>query len=452
MTVPVDATSNSASAPPIGLALLGHGTVGRGVVRLVSDADGDLQRRTGTRFDLRHVVVRDASRHKDAAAGLPLTTDADAAVTDDRVQIVLELIGGVERARELVLKALSAGKHVVTANKALVAAHGPELFQAARQNGVGLAFEASCGGGIPIVGALTGGLLANRLQALVGILNGTSNFILTQMTDGGDSYDAALAEAQRLGFAETDPTLDVNGRDVAQKLAILAGLAFGEQVDESAIHVEGIVGLDPLDVSFAGELGYVVKLLATARRDEEGRLALSVFPGLIAKSDPMADVKGPFNAVATYGDALGRALFVGRGAGQMPTASAVVADLLSVALGSYGLLFERLAIFPDVARPANVLDFEQTGHRYYLRMIARDVPGVMAELTRCLGSAGISLSAVLQHEAVAGGGEYVPVVITTHVAREGSLRRAVAEINELPGVQEPAAVLRIVEMPREAMS
>lgn len=459
MPVPVDATSNSSPASPIGVALLGHGTVGRGVVRLLADTDGDLHRRTGARFALHHVVVRDAARHQDAAGGLPLATDADAAVADERVQIVLELIGGVERARELVLKALRAGKHVVTANKALVAAHGPELFKTARENHVALAFEASCGGGIPIVGALTGGLLANRLQALVGILNGTSNFILTQMTDGGDSYDAALAEAQRLGFAEADPTLDVNGRDVAQKLAILAGLAFGEQIDESMIHVEGIAGLDPLDVSFAGELGYVVKLLATARRDDEGRLALSVFPGLISKNDPMADVKGPFNAVATYGDALGRALFVGRGAGQMPTASAVVADLLSVALGSYGPLFERLAIFPDVARPADVLAFEETSHRYYLRMIVRDVPGVMADLTRCLGSAGISLSAILQREATAtptstlpDGGEFVPVVITTHVAREGSLQHAVEAINALPGVRSPAAVLRIVEMPREAMS
>ncbi len=399
------------------------------------------------------VAVRDPARHRDVAAGLPLTTDADAAAAHPEAAVVLELMGGVDRPRELVLKALAAGKHVVTANKALVAAHGAELVAAARANGVSLAFEASCGGGIPIVGALVGGLLANRCQALVGILNGTSNFILTRMTDAGDSYAAALGEAQRLGYAEADPTLDVNGRDVAQKLAILAGLAFGERIDPRAIHVEGIADLDAADIAYAGELGYVVKLLAIAQRDEEdGRLSLSVFPGLIAARSPLADVKGPFNAVTVFGDALGEATFVGRGAGQTPTASAVVADLISVVGGGYPAMFGQLRTLPDLARSADVIDFEQARHRYYLRLIAQDVPGVLADVTRCLGNVGISLTAVLQREVPTGDRGRVPVVVTTHVAREGSVRRAVAQIAALPSILEPPVVLRIANLPTEALA
>ena len=435
-----------------GVAILGHGTVGRGVVRILGDSDGDLARRTGLAFDPVAVAVRDPGRHRDVAAGVPITSDADAAAVHPSAAVVLELMGGVERPRELVLKALAAGKHVVTANKALVAAHGAELVAAARDNGVSIAFEASCGGGIPIVGALTNGLLANRCQALVGILNGTSNFILTRMTDGGDSYADALAEAQRLGFAEADPSLDVNGRDVAQKLAILAGLAFGERIDERSIHVEGIESLDAADIAYAGELGYVVKLLAIAQRDDEdGRLTLSVFPGLVAARSPLADVKGPFNAVTVFGDALGQATFVGRGAGQTPTASAVVADLISVVGGGYPAMFRQLRTLPDLARPADVIDFEQARHRYYLRLVAQDAPGVLADVTRCLGNAGISLTAVLQHEIPPGDQGRVPVVVTTHVSREGSVRRAVAQIDALPSILEPPVVLRIADLPTEAI-
>ena len=434
---------------PIPVSLIGHGTVGRGVVRLLGDPDGDLRRRAGLRFEPVAVAVRDPAKHREIAAGLPITADARAAATHPDARVVLELAGGVEEAGRLVLAALDAGKHVVTANKALLAARGPELFAAARRNGVALAFEASCGGGIPIVGALLNGLLADRLHAVVGILNGTSNQILTSMTDAGATYADALKDAQDKGFAEADPTLDVGGGDAAQKLAILAGLAFGEQVDAAAVHVEGIDGLDARDIAYAGDLGYVVKLLAVARRDDDGRLALSVFPGLLPTSDPMADVKGPFNAVATYGDALGRAMFVGRGAGGMPTAAAVVADLLSVATGAYPALFSQLRTFADVARPADVIDFGRATHRYYLRLTARDAPGVLADVTRHLGDAGISLSAVLQRERSGDGGG-VPVVITTHVAREASVRRAVAAIDRLPGVVSPTAVLRIVDMPRES--
>ena len=436
-----DAPANHSS-----IALLGHGTVGRGVVRLLSEMADAFRQRAGITFDVRHVVVRDASRH---TGELPFTVDAESAIADPEIGIVVELIGGTTRARELVLQALKCGKHVVTANKALIAAHGPELFATARKNGVSLALEASCGGGIPIIGALTGGLLANRVEALVGILNGTSNVILTAMSEAGESYEAALRQAQEQGFAEADPTLDVSGRDAAQKLAILAGLAMGVRLDESAVYVEGIDTIDPLDIAFARDLGYVVKLLATARRQSDGRIGLSVYPGLLPAGDPMADVKGPFNAVSAYGHALGHATFVGRGAGKMPTASAVVADLVQVALGTYPLAFSKLRLFPDTATPAEVLPFEETSHRYYLRLTARDVPGVLAGVTRCLGDAGISVSAILQREG--GSGDHVPVVVTTHLTRESAVRTAVSAIARLGGIGADPIVLRIADMPQETI-
>ena len=430
----------------IRLTLLGHGTVGRGVVALLRERGDELLRRTGLKLEVRHVVVRDADKHRDAE--LPITTDAGAAVTDPDVDVVVELIGGTGVAREWTLTAFENKKHVVTANKALVAAHGPELFAAARRHGVSLAFEASCGGGIPIVGSLLTGLLANRVDALTGILNGTSNAILTAMSDRGETYDAALSQAQRDGFAEADPTMDVSGRDAAQKLAILTGLAMGVRLDESAVHVEGIAGLDAADIAHARELGYVVKLLATSRRDEGGRLSLSVFPGLIAAGSPMADVGGPFNAVGVYGHALGHAMFVGRGAGAMPTASAVVADVLAVGLGTYPKLFAQLDLAPETV--PDLTPFGETRHRYYLRLTAHDAAGVLAEVTRCLGEAGISLSAVSQREG--GTGDYVPVVITTHLARESDMAAALAKIDALKGVRPPTVRLRIADLPREAVS
>ncbi len=433
------------SETPVGISLLGCGVVGSGVVKILADQAELLHGRTGLRFDLRHVLVRNRERQP---ASLPITIDPKVAIDDPQVKIVVELMGGTSVAGELIERALRQGKHVVTANKSLLAQRGPELFALARKNKVCIAFEASCGGGIPIIDALSRGLIANRIDALVGIVNGTCNVILTRMTRNGWSYDQALAEAQKLGFAEADPTLDVSGRDAAQKLALLAGLAFDARIAEQDIHVEGIDKIKPADIEFARDLNYVIKLLAIAERSTDGRLALRVHPTLVHKDDVLAEVSGSFNAISVYGHALGHALFYGRGAGQMPTASAVVADLVGVALGTTPAAFERLHIYPDSAPPAKVLPIEQLQSRYYLRLTARDLPGVMAQVAQALGDHHISLSAILQHEA-ADGSQFVPVVITTHRASEGSVRAAVKAIDALSTIEPPTVCLRVIDQPRE---
>jgi homoserine dehydrogenase len=430
----------------IGIALLGCGIVGGGVASILSDSRDLLRQRTGIDFDLRHVVVRDTKR-PDRRAGLPLTTDATAAITDPKVDIVVELIGGTGIAREWIQIALKAGRPVVTANKSLLASAGPELFALARKHNACIAFEASCGGGIPIIDALTHGLIANRIDALVGIVNGTCNFILTQMTRNGRSYAEALAEAQKLGFAEADPTLDVSGRDAAQKLVVLAGLAFNVGINEADVHIEGIDTLQDQDIKLARELGYVIKLLAIAERAPDSKLVLRVHPTLVHASDVLAEVSGSFNAVSVYGHAVGHTLFYGRGAGRMPTASSVVSDIVNVALGTAPLAFRQLNIFPDSVPRSQVLPITELSSRYYLRLMAKDAPGVLAQITTILGEHHISLSAVLQHEA--NHGQFVPVVITTHLAKEGSLQQAIRKLNASPAMAGPAVCLRIIDQPRE---
>jgi homoserine dehydrogenase len=431
----------------IGICLLGGGIVGGGVIRLLTEQAEMLRRRAGLGFEIRHVVVRDVKKHAAAAPHMPLTTNAEAAIDDPKVQIVIELIGGTTTAGTLVERALRLGKPVVTANKSLLAARGPELFALARKQNSCIAFEASCGGGIPIIDAICRGLVANRIDALVGIVNGTCNTILTRMTRNGWNYPTALEEAQRLGFAEADPTLDVSGRDAAQKLAVLASLAFNVHVAEKDIYVEGIDQLQPTDIQFAQELGYVIKLLAIADHDAEGRLILRVHPTLVHKDDVLAEVSGGFNAISIYGHALGHALFYGRGAGQMPTASAVVADLVNVAIGATQLAFRHLRIFPDSAAPARVLPIDQLRSRYYLRVTAKDEPGVMAHVSQALGQQGISLSAILQRES--NESKLVPVVITTHLAQEGAVRRALKEVDASPMIGAPTVCLRVIDQPKE---
>lgn len=431
----------------IGVALLGCGVVGGGVAAILLQQKNLLRQRTGINIELRHVVVKDKSEYPPNAAELPMSTDAAAAIDDPSTNVVVELIGGTGVAGQFIERALKLGKPVVTANKSLLAAKGRELFALARENKACIAFEASCGGGIPIIDAIMRGLIANRIDALLGIVNGTCNFILSQMTQKGWSYDQALKEAQKLGFAEANPTLDVSGRDTAQKLAILASLAFNVHVLESDVYLEGIDKLDSADIQFASELGYVMKLLAIAERTNGEQISLRVHPTLVHKDDMLADVSGSFNAISVYGHALGHALWYGRGAGRTPTASAVVADLVSIAIGTAPLAFQQLRILPDTTQRAQVVPIEELRSRYYIRLAAKDQPGVLAQVTAALGKQGISLSAIRQRES--GEDQSVPVVITTHLAREGSMQAALAEINALPTIAPPTVCLRIIDQPKE---
>lgn len=431
----------------VGVALLGCGTVGGGVVNVLLKQREMLRKRTGIDFVLRHVVVKSKEEFPPNADELPMSLDANAAIDDPATNVVIELIGGTGVAFAFVERALKLGKAVVTANKALLAVKGPELFKLAREKNTCIAFEASAGGGIPIIDALQRGLVANRVDALLGIVNGTCNFILSQMSQKGWSYDQALKEAQAQGFAEANPTMDVSGKDSLQKLAILAGLAFNVRIDEADIHLEGIDKLAALDLKYADELGYVVKLLAIAERAEGDQVSLRVHPTLVHKSDLLAQVSGSFNAVSFYGHALGHALFYGRGAGRMPTASAVVSDLIGIALGTTPAQFKKLNIFADQTDKARVLPFDQLKSRYYLRLSAKDQPGVLAQVTKVLGDHNISLASFLQHESL--GSDSVPLVLTTHKAQEGAIQSALKQIDALGPITGPSVCLRIIDQPKE---
>ncbi len=432
---------------PVKIALVGCGTVGSGVVKLLVEQRDLYARRLGRPIDIHRVLCRAQD------VGAKTAQVPEGALVHDPQQFfndiadcaaVIELAGGTTFAKDVVERALRAGKHVVTANKALLAAHGRELFALAREHGVSVAFEASCGGGIPIITAMQFNLIANRITALYGILNGTCNYILTQMMHAGKSYDAALAEAQAAGYAEADPTLDVNGGDAAHKLAVLASLGFGVSVSDAQIDRRGIDALDLADVRFGEELGYVMKLLAIAERTDHG-LALSVEPCFVAADEQLAQVGGSFNAVSIFGHAVGHTLYYGRGAGQMPTASAVVGDLMSIIDGAYPAAFSNLRLWSDQHEPVAPIGPDRQEGRYYLRINALDTPGVVAQFSKALGDQGISIAAVMQHEANAG--QFVPVVITTHQANAGAVGRAAEAIRTLDAIEGEPVVIRIVDMP-----
>ena len=386
---------------------------------------------------LRRVVVRDPTKPR--AVELPrelITTDLRQVLRDPSIQVVAELAGGVDWARNAVLSALEAGKDVVTANKALLAQHGSEVFDAARKHGRAVAFEAAVAGGVPIIAALAQSLAANQIAALQGILNGTCNFILTNMTERGRPYAEVLAEAQRLGYAEADPTLDVDGTDAAHKLAILAQIAFGAAVPLAAIDRRGIAGIDALDIRYAGELGYVVKLLAEAFL-LDGQLAMHVSPVLLRKHAPLALVRGPYNAILVIGDAVGDTLFYGRGAGEMPTASSVVADLIDMAVGRAQLTFRTLKLWSPGSERLPVRPPSTVRTRFYLRALVDDRPGVLAEVTRLLAKHEISIASVIQHESPEEPGVKVQLVIMSHTALTGAFRAAVADIDRLTCIAGP---------------
>ncbi|HZV08065.1 MAG TPA: homoserine dehydrogenase [Gemmataceae bacterium] len=424
---------------PLGIALIGCGTVGGGVARLLHEQSERLAVRAGRPLVLRRVVVRDPDKQRTIELPRELvTTDLQSVLRDPHVHVGVELVGGVDWAKEAVLSLLAAGKDVVTANKALLAQHGALVFDTARRHGRAVAFEASVAGGVPIIAALAQCLAANQIQSLQGILNGTCNFILTGMTENGQDYAAALAEAQRRGYAESDPTLDVNGTDAAHKLAILAQIAFGLSVPVESIDRRGIADLDALDIRFARELGYTVKLLAEAWLIGN-QLALHVSPVLLRRHAPLAMVRGAYNAIFVVGDVVGDALFAGQGAGQMPTASAVVADIIDLAVGRAQRTFETLKLWSGQRNAIQLRPATTVRSRFYLRLLVEDRPGVLADVTRVLAEHHISIASVIQHEAPEDHeGGRVHLVIMTHTAQTGDFRAAVAELDHLDRVAPPS--------------
>jgi homoserine dehydrogenase len=431
---------------PFGIALVGCGTVGSGVARLLLEQPERLAARAGRRLELRRVVVRDPAKPRPVSLppGL-VTTDLRQVLADESVHAAVEVVGGTGWARQAVLDLLAAGKHVVTANKALLAQHGAEVFDAARRHGRAVAFEASVAGGIPIIAALAQSLAGNQILALQAILNGTSNFILTGMTESGRSYAEALAEAQQRGYAEADPTLDVDGTDAAHKLAILAQIAFGLAVSVAAVERHGIAGLHDMDIRFARELGYTIKLLAEAWL-LDGRLALHVSPVLLRHQAPLAQVRGAYNAIQVVGDAVGDTLFYGPGAGQMPTASAVVADLIDLAVGRAQRTFQTLRLWSGNGSGITLMPPGEVRSRFYLRLTVADRPGVLADVARELAQHRISISSVIQHEALdEQEGSPVPLVIMTHTSATGAFRAAVADIDRLGCVSAPSVFFPVAD-------
>jgi len=432
-------------ASVVQVGLIGCGTVGRGVVEILAAERKEIARKTGVALELVRVADKDPQQAR--AAGVPedrITPDASVVLEDPRIEVVIELVGGTSVAKDFVIRALQAGKHVVTANKALLAHFGREIYRVARQHGRCVAFEASCAGGIPLILALRQGLVANRISALYGILNGTCNYILSEMDHKGKSYAEALAEAQRSGFAEADPTLDVNGTDTAHKLAILASIAFGADVDFERLHIEGIEHLEAQDLASGREMGYVCKLLGIADHTPEG-ISLRVHPAFVKEGHPLASNRGSFNAVSVYGNWVGHTLYYGRGAGSKPTASAVVADLVDIALGNQPRIFDAFRERNEAAPEPVYVPMEKLRLRYYVRLMVVDRPGVMAQIARIFGAHDISLRAVIQHESPDGGsGDVVPVMVLTHLAAEGRMRRALEEIARLEVVRARPVTIRLI--------
>jgi len=431
----------------IGVAVIGFGTVGTGVVRLLLEDADRLAEAAGVRLDLRRVCDVDLDRARGVSVpdGL-LTANAQDCLDDPDVQILVETVGGTTVAVDLMKRALAAGKDVVTANKAALAERGDELFKAARDAGRSISFEASCAAGIPIIRAIRDGLIANRLSAITGILNGTCNYILTRMSSTGAAYADALAEAQAKGYAETDPTLDVSGGDARHKLAILAALALGTRVDVADVYVEGIEGISPHDIQFGSQLGYVLKLLAIGRREDDG-LTLRVHPTFIPATNPLATVGGANNAVLLTGHAVGDTFYTGPGAGQMPTASSIVADVVDAALGRAQTTFRSVSWLAGRGPDMPVKPIGKVRSRDYLRFDVLDHPGVLAGIAGVLGRHDISVASVLQHETTRP--DSVPLVITTHEALEANVTSAMEEIQSLPTMAGPGVRIRMLDHERE---
>ncbi|MBX3318810.1 MAG: homoserine dehydrogenase [Nitrospira sp.] len=428
----------------IGVGIIGFGTVGTGVAKILLNSAALITRRVGVSIELVRVADLDITRDRGVAlAPGVLTTDVKQVLTDPNVDIVIELIGGYDMAKRVMLDAIAAGKHVVTANKALLALHGEEIFQAATSRGVELGFEASVGGGIPVIRALTEGLAANRIESIYGIINGTSNYILSRMTHEGHSFQEVLQDAQRAGYAEADPTFDVAGIDSAHKLAILACLAYGMPVNFKEVYTEGITNITPIDIAYAKQFGYTIKLLGIAKL-MDGEIEARVHPTMLPSTSPIAQVEDVYNAIQLVGDAVGDVVLYGRGAGSMPTGSAVVSDIIAIARnvikGSIGRV--PVASFQqDQRRPLRLRPMEEISSLYYLRFTVVDRPSVLAQIAGELGRCGISISSMVQQGRCEG--QTVPVVIKTHSAKERDVQTALREINRKPFVSEPTMLIRV---------
>ncbi len=430
---------------PVKVGLLGLGTVGGGTVRVLTRNAREITRRAGREIQVAKAFTRSLEKPRICITeAIELVTDPWQVVEDPKIAIIAELIGGIQPAKELVLRAIELGKHVVTANKALIALHGNEIFARASERGVMVAFEAAVAGGIPIIKVLREGLAGNRIEWVAGIINGTGNFILTAMRDQGREFADVLKEAQRLGYAEADPSFDVEGIDAAHKLTILAAIAFGIPLQFDKVYTEGITRITPQDLRYAEELGYRIKSLGIARRSGEG-VELRVHPCLIPARRLLANVDGVMNAVVVKGDAVGPTLYYGPGAGAEPTASAVVADLVDVVrvlTADPENRVPHLAFQPDALSDLPVLPIGAIETAYYLRLKVADQPGVLADIARILADQGISIEAVIQKEPQSGQGE-VPLIFLTHKVRESALDAAAAKIEALPTVKAPLHRIRL---------
>lgn len=428
----------------IGVGLVGFGTVGTGVAQILLGNRALIQRRVGVPVELVRVADLDITR--DRGVSLPpgmLTTDVRQILDDPSIDIVLELIGGYDAAKRVILDAMARGKQVVTANKALLAVHGEEIFEAAARRRVDLGFEASVGGGIPVIRALTEGLAANTILSIYGIINGTSNYILSRMTSEGQGFKEVLAEAQRAGYAEADPTFDVAGVDSAHKLSIMVSLAYGTPVNFKEVYTEGITRLTPLDITYAKEFGYTIKLLGIAKFSD-GEVEARVHPTMIPSTSPVAHVEGIYNAIQLAGDAVGDIVLYGQGAGSMPTGSAVVSDVIAIArnllTGATGRV-PPASFQQDQRRPLRIRRMEEIVSLYYLRFMVLDRPGVLSQISGVLGRHGISISSVLQQGRKEG--QTVPVVIMTHTSTERDVQASLREIDRMPFISEPTTLIRV---------
>jgi homoserine dehydrogenase len=425
----------------VNVGIIGFGTVGAGTVRILLENKDVLKERLGFEVNLKRIADIDIERDRGMviSEGV-LTTDVDAVLTDPDIDIVVELIGGIRPAKDFILKAIKNGKHIVTANKALLATEGVDIFNAASEAGVEIGFEAAVAGGIPIIKVIREGLVANRIKAVYGIINGTSNYILTKMTEENVEFLDALKEAQKLGYAEADPTLDIEGIDSAHKLAILASLAYGIPLSFKDIYIEGITGISPQDIGFASELGYKVKLLAIAK-EADSKVELRVHPTMLPKDYLIAKVDGPFNAIYVDGDATGSTLYYGRGAGSMPTGSAIVSDIVNIAKDIRKGAAETIPIMTGTKKDISIKKIEDVVSMYYFRFSALDKPGVLSKISGILGNYNISIASVIQKGRRIG--EAVPLVVLTHEAKEKDVRQAINEIDQLSVVMDKTVFIRV---------